>query len=377
MRRDVADLAVGIPFTPPLSAPAFAAWCASRGVEAPKSTGKAAGVEGLDPATATMVRKVQQFRSVNRTAALFDSLAARTRPDGRMAYDLKYFGAAQTGRWSGGGGFNMQNLNRGEAAGQDVRAMFCCPEGRVFVIADYAQIEARVLLWLAGERAMLEMIAGGMDLYEAAARRMLGYTDPRPIKEVNPGLRQLAKGMQLGLGFGMGAGKFVSAAKSLAGLEIGFDQAQEAVTTFRRQMKGVTGLWSRLADDFEAASGKPYHQMALPSGRRMTYWQPACCGNMEAAQVKGGPRYQLHPGLLAENLVQATARDVLASAWLRCANAGYVPVMSVHDELVFECDEAFVPALVEEVRALMQGAASLEVPLLVEAGVGANWDEAH
>jgi DNA polymerase len=85
----------------------------------------------------------------------------------------------------------------------------------------------------------------------------------------------------------------------------------------------------------------------------MTYWMPSCCGNMEAAQVKGGPRYQLHPGLLAENLVQATARDVLASAWLRCVDAGYCPVMSVHDELVFECDEADAPAVRDAVTEIM------------------------
>jgi hypothetical protein len=357
----VASLEASTPFRPIASKPALDAACAAAGVARPP------GTRTGDPAVeqwcriynghdaARWVRNVQAWRRANRTRAVVDSMLDRIDPaTGRMVYDLRYFGAVPTGRWSGSGGLNVQNFNRQDGAGVNLRGLIVPEPGHVFVIADYAQIEARVLLWLAGDREFLEQLRGGMDLYEAAARKMLGYADPRPLKAVDPGLRQLAKGMTLGLGFGMGARKFVSAAKILAGLDLSFDDCKRHVSTFRRTNPRITDYWQALAEAFQRRAGKAYYRHGLPSGRPLHYWEPVCDGEMECAQVKGGERIRLHPGLLAENAVQATARDILAAAWIRCVDAGHIPVLSVHDELVFEVPEAGAQHAAAAIQQIMQ-----------------------
>ena len=377
----IAGLEASIHFRPIASAKALKKACEAAGEPVPPGTAAA------DPKVETWcrenqkansplwVRQVQGWRKANRTREVVRSMLDRVDPaTGRMQYQLKYFGAAQTGRWSGDGGLNMQNLSRqaGES-GVDLRGLIVPAPGHAFIIADYAQVEARVLLWLAGDYDFLDLLRGGMDLYEAAARKMLGYSDPRPIKAINPGLRQLAKGMTLGLGFGMGAGKFVSAAKILAGLDLDFDDCKRHVETYRRTNPLVVALWNRLGDAFEKRHGKPHYVLKLPSGRAIHYWEPSCDGDMSCATEKGGTRYAVHPGLLAENYTQATARDLLADAWLRCADAGIRIVLSVHDELVAECPAADAPAVKAEMERIMRTPPAWpladRLPLEVEAHV--------
>lgn len=355
------ELRGSIPFTPPTSTQKLTAWCLEHGYTPPRSTSKNADIEDMgdvrEVEVGVVVRHIQRFRSVNRTLTVVEAMRDRVGTDGRLRYELKYFGAGQTGRWSGGGGLNMQNFNRAVVEGVDLRALIVPEPGHSFVIADYAQIEARVLLWLAREMPILDMIRGGMDLYEAAARRMLGYSDPRPLKQVDPNLRQLSKGMTLGLGFGMGAAKFVAAAKVLAGIEIDFSKAQDSVRRFRNANRRVVDLWDRLADAFRRNAGKPCYRLPLPSGRLIRYWNPQASGgedaSLTASEYKGAPACGLHRGLLAENMVQAVARDLLAAAWLRCVRAGRVPVLSCHDELVFEVPTPDAPAAAKEIERLM------------------------
>ena len=381
----IAGLEASIHFRPIASAKALKKACEAAGEPVPPGTAAA------DPKVETWcrenqkansplwVRQVQGWRKANRTREVVRSMLDRVDPaTGRMQYQLKYFGAAQTGRWSGDGGLNMQNLSRqaGES-GVDLRGLIVPAPGHAFIIADYAQVEARVLLWLAGDYDFLDLLRGGMDLYEAAARKMLGYSDPRPIKAINPGLRQLAKGMTLGLGFGMGAGTFVSAAKILAGLDLDFDDCKRHVETYRRTNPLVVALWNRLGDAFEKRHGKPHYVLKLPSGRAIHYWEPSCDGDMSCATEKGGTRYAVHPGLLAENYTQATARDLLADAWLRCADAGIRIVLSVHDELVAECPAADAPAVKAEMERIMRTPPAWpmaeRIPLDVEARVAPRY----
>jgi hypothetical protein len=383
--ESIAGLEDAIPFRPIASHKAFKTACEAAGEPVPPGSAVADPKvdtwcrENQKSTSALWVRQVQAYRKANRTREVVRSMLDRVDPaSGRMQYQLKYFGAAQTGRWSGGGGLNLQNLNRKEgAAGVDLRAMIVPAPGHVFVIADWAQVEARVLLWLAGDYEFLDMLRGGMDLYEAAARKMLGYADPRPIKAVNPGLRQLAKGMVLGLGFGMGAGKFVSAAKTLAGLDLAFEDCKRHVETFRRTNPLIVAHWGRLGDAFERRHEKPHFQLKLPSGRVMRYWEPLCDGDMSCATEKGGVRYGVHPGLLAENHTQATARDLLADAWLRLADAGIQIVMSVHDELVAECKKDDAPAVKATMERIMRTPPAWpladRLPLEVEAHVAGRY----
>ena len=163
--------------------------------------------EGCD--AAAWVRHMQRIRSANRTAKVLEAMETRRMPSGRMTYELKYFGAT-TGRWSGGGGLNLQNLNRSRTAeGVDLRHAIVASSGHVLAIVDYSQIESRVLLYLAGDIQTLEMFRANpeVDAYEVHARRTMGYDEPEPLKvwcdRTGSNLRQLAKARVLGLGFGL------------------------------------------------------------------------------------------------------------------------------------------------------------------------------
>ena len=181
---------------PPLSLQAIRNQCEIEGIEAP-STFAEKSTEGAEWEAKyadkyPWVTAVRDFRKANKHLKTVQTMISRTRPDGRMGYELKYFGAA-TGRDSGGGGWNAQNTPKGTVAGVDIRSMIEAPEGKTLIIADLAQIEARVLSYLARDTVALDLISSGVDVYEAHARATMGYTDPRPLKDVDPKMRQLAK----------------------------------------------------------------------------------------------------------------------------------------------------------------------------------------
>ncbi|MCP5524104.1 MAG: hypothetical protein H7A46_21410 [Verrucomicrobiales bacterium] len=200
----VTELSGKLPWQPAGSVKQFGLACEAAGVPVPPST------SASDPGfllwleehgqtePAAWVRDMQRIRSANRTARVLESMQTRRMPSGRMAYELKYFGAT-TGRWSGGGGLNLQNLNRGEAEGVDLRRAIVAPPGHKLAVIDYSQIESRVLLYLAGDTEALAMFAGNpdADAYEIHARATMGYAEPEPLKawcdRTGSGLRQLAK----------------------------------------------------------------------------------------------------------------------------------------------------------------------------------------
>lgn len=131
---------------------------------------------------APFVGAVQQYRSINRSLKVLEAIQTRTH-NGRARYGLKYFGANHTGRWSGDSGLNMQNLPRDEVDGVNIRECFMAAEGHNLFIADYSQIEARVTLWLCGDHEQLELVRNGMCVYEAHARKTMGYDLPIPLKQ--------------------------------------------------------------------------------------------------------------------------------------------------------------------------------------------------
>ncbi len=311
----------------------------------------------------------------------------------RFPYSLKYFGAVP-GRWSGDAGFNVQNMPRGELFGVDLRRCFvpspACPEqsreGNVFIIADLCQIEPRILAWLIGDVAFLDLVRNGIDIYEAHARSTMGYTDQRPLKEVDPAMRSLAKARTLGLGYGCGPKKFVAVAKNLGGIDITFADAKKTVQDFRAKNIRISNLWKRLDRDFKRSAGGDYH-IELPSGRELRYLSVSKNprGYYTASTERGGRKRKLYGGLLAENLVQATARDVFAehllaihrylsgvpqASSLPCRTAGVSPAQSsdlspptsapigrivfhVHDEVIVEVPASIAEQAREQILAIM------------------------
>jgi hypothetical protein len=231
---------------------------------------------------------------------------------GRFPYALKYFGAVP-GRWSGDAGFNVQNMPRGELFGADLRKCFVPKSGNVFIIADLCQIEPRILAWLIEDEEFLSLVRSGVDIYEAHARSTMGYSNPSPLKEVDPDKRALAKARVLGLGYGCGPQKFVAVAKNLGGIDISFADAKKTVADFRSKNPKISRLWNQLDRDFKRSAGGDY-AIELPSGRALRYFNVAKTprGYYAAATERGGIQRSLYGCLLTENIVQATARDLFA-----------------------------------------------------------------
>jgi DNA polymerase len=366
----VTEMSAGLPWDRALSIKSFRAACQLKGVEAPASTSaKDPGfIEWADANPESVgtgwARDMQRIRSANRTARVLEAMEARRMPNGRMAYELRYFGAS-TGRWSGGGGLNLQNLNRKTAEGVDLRSAIVAPPGRVLAVVDYSQIESRVLLYLAGDTEALRLFRENpeADAYEIHARRTMDYAEPEPLKgycdRTGSGLRQLAKARVLGLGFGCGWRKFIEVARVMAGLELSDAESKRIVTEFRDSNPLIVDLWDRLQAACEARDGQHY-ALPLPvaqhdpASKRFLLYRDISVTDDGITCTVGGERIRVYGGLLAENWTQATARDVLAYAWLRCADAGFLPVLSVHDELVFELPEVSAREDLECITRVME-----------------------
>lgn len=297
------------------------------------------------------VGAMRDYRKANALLEKLKTMRARTRSsDGCMGYGLKYFGAS-TGRWSGDAGYNLQNLPRGESYGVDLRACIVPRPGHTIVTCDLAQIEPRCLAWLVGDTAFLDQIAHGTPLYEAHARNTMGWRGGN-LKKEDARLYALAKARVLGLGYGCGPEKFRAIAKTMCGLEIGEREARETVAAFRSSNQAITSLWNRLQTDCRRSLGGSF-EIELPSGRKLAYFNVSSAGGWTFQTERGGPVQRFYGGRLAENLVQATARDVFAEGLLRVERAGFQILFHCHDEVVCEVQSDIADQGSDEIARLM------------------------
>ena len=252
-----------------------------------------------------------------------------------------------------------------------IRTAFVPVPGCRFVVADFSAIEARVLAWLAGERWRLEVFSSHGKIYEASASAMFHV----PIEEVTKGstLRQKGKIAELGLGYGGAAGALVS----MGALDMGLseDDLPSLVAAWRRANPHITQFWwdvDKAAVEavtkrvktragrigFEYRSGILF--VMLPSGRKLAYVKPRMAVNKfgrEGLTYEGilenkkWGRIETYGPKLVENIVQGTARDLLAEAMLRVEKMGYPIVMHCHDEIIAEVSEGM--GSVEEMCEVM------------------------
>ena len=286
------------------------------------------------------VAAVRAYRKANKHLKTVATMLSRTRPSGRMGYEIKYFGAT-TGRDSGSGGWNAQNMPKDEIAGVELRKLIEAPEGKMLVVCDLAQIESRVILYLAGDHDTLDVLRTGIDIYEAHARATMGYTDPRPLNEVDKEMRQLAKARVLGLGFGCGAAKFQVVAWMMARLRVSPQESIRIVDDYRKSNPKILKLWKDLERGLIAAAGADF-TIKLTADRTLTYRDVKREGyGASAVTPYNGKmtRGKLYGGLLAENATQGYAAAIFMNRCQALEAEGYEILMRVHDEVVVLVDE--------------------------------------
>ena len=361
----------------PLSHSKLAVACREAGISCPASlamddTDCEAWEEKYGPEY-PWVNAMRIFRRTNMLLSRFYTIRSRVRKeDGCFPYALKYFGAVP-GRWSGDAGFNVQNMPRGELFGADLRKCFVPKSGNVFIIADLCQIEPRILAWLIEDEEFLSLVRSGVDIYEAHARSTMGYSNPSPLKEVDPDKRALAKARVLGLGYGCGPQKFVAVAKNLGGIDISFADAKKTVADFRSKNPKISKLWNQLDREFKRSAGGDY-AIELPSGRALRYFNVAKTprGYYAAATERGGIPRSLYGCLLTENIVQATARDLFAEHLLQIQHAGIGRIVfHVHDEVIVEVPEARAEEACAQIQTIMSTTPDWlsGCPVAAEAGI--------
>jgi DNA polymerase-1 len=254
---------------------------------------------------------------------------------------------------------NLQNIPVRTAEGRRIREAFIAPPGSRIVSADYSQIELRIMAHLSGDKGLIDAFAAGEDIHRHTAAEVFGV----PQAEVTSEHRRYAKVINFGLIYGMSA-------FGLAG-NLGIDRAAAAsyMDKYFSRYPGVAAYMERTRSE---AKERGFVETVF--GRRL--WLPDIASANQARR-QGAERQAINAPM------QGTAADLIKLAmiavqgWLEAEKLATMLVMQVHDELVLEVPEGELDRVKPMVEKLMTGVATLDVPLVVEAGVGANWEKAH
>ena len=254
---------------------------------------------------------------------------------------------------------NLQNIPIRSQEGRRIRSAFIAPHGESLVSADYSQIELRIMAHLSDDERLLDAFAKGEDVHRATAAEIFGID----VAEVGPDQRRAAKVINFGLIYGMSA---FGLAREL-GLERGAAQAY-----MERYFARYPGVARYMEETRQLARAKGYVETVF--GRRL--WLPEIRSS-NAGRRQGAERAAINAPM------QGTAADLIKLAmiavqgWLDESKLASRLILQVHDELVLEVPDVELLTVRTELPRLMGEVARLKVPLLVEVGVGANWDEAH
>jgi DNA polymerase-1 len=254
---------------------------------------------------------------------------------------------------------NLQNIPVRTAEGRRIREAFVAPAGHAIVSADYSQVELRIMAHISGDEGLLAAFARGDDIHRATAAEIFG----REPREVTAEERRYAKTINFGLIYGMSA---FGLAQQL-GLERA--TAQAYIDSYFARYPGVARY---MESTRQTAREQGYVETVF--GRRL--WLPEIRAGNQGRRA-GAERAAINAPM------QGTAADLIKLAmiavqkWIDDERLGGRLVMQVHDELVLEVPEAELKRVKGELPALMSGVASLRAPLVVDIGVGRNWDEAH
>ena len=304
-------------------------------------------------------RLILEHRALTKLRSTYtDKLCEQIQPRTGRVHTSYHQTVAATGRLSSADP-NLQNIPVRSVEGRRIRQAFIAPPGSVIMAADYSQIELRIMAHLSGDEGLLNAFTQDLDIHQATAAEVLSL----PLEQVSAEQRRSAKAVNFGLIYGMSA---FGLARQL-GIER--SAAQQYVDRYFQRYPGV----KRFMDETRAqARAQGYVETIF--GRRL-YLSDIRSGNSALRQA--AERAAINAPM------QGTAADIIkramieVDAWIESERMAARLVMQVHDELVFEVAADAAEAVAARVRAHMADAAQLRVPLKVDVGIGANWDEAH
>lgn len=360
-------------------------WLASVGLPC-ESLSKAAVADLKEKATDPTTKRVLELRSLlgKTSTKKYQTMITAACEDDRIRGTMQYYGAGRTGRWAGRL-LQVQNLPQNhldqidkvrelvrdrdldtleliydsvpDVLSQLIRTALIAKPGHTFLVADYAAIEARVTAYLAGEKWRQDVFREGGDIYCASASQM--FHVPVVKHGINGELRQKGKIAELALGYGGGVNALLAFGADKMGLTE--DEMQEIVTNWRAASPKIPRFWrdtenaARKALEnpgrtFTIPCGVKYRRdgvalrCQLPSGRVLSYWaarigDDGICFMAQNQTTRKWEKTGTWGGKLVENIVQAYARDCLATAMLRLDAAGYKICFTVHDEVIAEMPE--------------------------------------
>jgi len=304
-------------------------------------------------------RLILEHRSLAKLKSTYtDKLPGQVdRTTGRV-HTSYHQAVAATGRLSSSDP-NLQNIPIRTAEGRRIRQAFIAPAGHSLIAADYSQIELRIMAHLSGDPSLLKAFAEDRDIHQATAAEVFGVS----LDQVSKDQRRSAKAINFGLIYGMSA--FGLARQ----LNIGRGEAQDYVNMYFERYPGVK---TYMDNTRQLAKDQGYVETAF--GRRL--YLPEI--NSRNGQLR---QYAERSAINAP--MQGTAADIIKLAmiqvdrWLGESSLDARLIMQVHDELIVEVADPIAAQVQKELTKRMSGAASLKVPLKVEAACGINWDEAH
>jgi len=304
-------------------------------------------------------RIILDYRRLNKLRNTYtDKLPEMVNPQTGRVHTHYHQSGAATGRLSSSEP-NLQNIPIRSEDGRRIRQAFIAPPGRKIIACDYSQIELRIMAHLSEDPNLISAFEQGKDIHKATAAEVFAT----PLNAVTPEQRRAAKAINFGLMYGMGA---FGLAKNL-----GIDryQAQDYIVLYFSRYPLVRDFMESMR---QQARENGYVQTLF--GRRLYL------NDINASQSglrAGAERAAINAPM------QGTAADIIKRAmitvdhWLSHYHSQAHMIMQVHDELVFEVDSEFVPIVCQEVQSRMIAAANLRVPLVVDTGIGDNWEQAH
>jgi DNA polymerase-1 len=302
---------------------------------------------------------ILEHRSLSKLKSTYtDKLPQQINPNTGRVHTSYHQAVAATGRLSSSEP-NLQNIPIRSENGRKIRQAFIAPQGWKILAADYSQIELRIMAHLSQDAGLLTAFSNNQDIHTATAAEVFEVAP----EQVTTDLRRSAKAINFGLIYGMSA---FGLAQQLG---IGRSEAQTYINLYFERYPGVKEYMDNTR---ELAKQQGFVETIL--GRRLY---------LPEINSRNGALRQYAERTAINAPMQGTAADIIklamlaTDAWLESAQPPAKMLMQVHDELVFEVREDYLSAATDKIREIMCAALQLDVPLVVDIGIGENWDEAH